>query len=426
MINISGSLQFEGLNSCIALVVDQRFYNALQVVFPHWPFSITDTPESNVFATIVLANQKYTLSSPFMEKAKTYNDPVNAICALIVELAWARLREDTTLLCLHGAAVEINGRLLVFPSTRRAGKSTLTVAMAAAGSRVFTDDFLPLQISENGQISGLASGISPRLRLPAPDQLGKKAQEYIKDRRWISNRQYKYIAPFKDHLAHFGDTAPIGGLIFLDRKDGVKATLTKVSQSETLKTLITQNFSRAINAGSILKMLQFIASAAPSYTLEYDNTEDAINLIEHHFQEWQSPPPAVKGELGEAFFSSALDAEQCPILDISAGPLMQAQGITEISSDGKNFLSGQNGKSIHYLNDGAATIWRLLAEPVSVKEVIEILCSVFPEHPAEDINRDVLTTIGNFAKNGLLMNAGKNCNTEGFAANLPEESVSPT
>jgi len=425
MINISGNLQFDGLNSCITLVVDQRFYDALQIAFPHWPFSITDAPASTVFATIVLADNKYTLSSPFMEEAKSYDDPVNTICALIVELAWARLREDTKLLCLHGAAVEINGRLLVFPSTRRAGKSTLSVAMAAAGNKVFTDDFLPLQISKSGQIFGLASGISPRLRLPAPQQLGKTAQEYIKDRRWISNRQYQYIAPFKDHLAHFGDTAPIGGLIFLDRKDGVKATLSEVSQSETLKTLVMQNFSRAINAGSILKMLQFIAGSAPSYTLEYDATEDAIQLLEHHFKEWKSPPPAVKGVLGETFFSSALNAEQHAALDISAGPLMQAKGITEISSDGKNFLSGQNGKSIHYLNDGAATIWRLLAEPVSVEEIIEILCAVFPEHPAEDIKRDVLATVGSFARNGLLMNVDKNCNTDGFAANLPAESVNP-
>ncbi len=100
-------------------------------------------------------------------RQKTY-DVVNGICDLIVELNWSRLRQKTELLCLHAAGVEMGEALLVLPSGRRAGKSTLTAELARRGHRVFSDDILALQLDANGVAIGLATGISPRLRLPLP------------------------------------------------------------------------------------------------------------------------------------------------------------------------------------------------------------------------------------------------------------------
>ncbi|MHA1128966.1 MAG: hypothetical protein ACTSRN_08480, partial [Alphaproteobacteria bacterium] len=199
-------LVFEGLEATVELRVDQSFRDALPTVFPNWPHQIIST-SSTGFATVTLEGGKYTLASPYMEKAVTFSDPANTLCALIVELAWARLRENPQHLCLHGAAIEFAGRLLIFPSTRRAGKSTLTVALAAAGKKIFTDDFLPLEISPSGQVRGISSGISPRLRLPVPPQIGPKAVAYIGARNMIANRQYQFVSPRPSELATFGETA---------------------------------------------------------------------------------------------------------------------------------------------------------------------------------------------------------------------------
>ena len=417
---IDGYLKFDGLDATVELCVDQKFVDALPVVFPHWTHTIIQQNKDTSFASVTLTENKYVITSPFMDNPATFKDPANTLCSLIVELAWARLREDTSLLCLHGAAIEFAGRLVIFPSTRRAGKSTLTVALAAAGKTVFTDDFLPLKATNDGLLSGISSGISPRLRLPLPDQIGPVALNYIQNRSMIQNRQYRFVTPQTGELANFGDTAPIGSLVFLERTEGATAMIEPVSESDALTALIKQNFSRAMNTAGILKMLGFITKSAPAYRLIYDDAEQAIALLESRFQEWDQAAPTFPGDLNNASFESALESDFTPeTLNISEGSFIHASGIEEVSSDGKRFLTGHKGKSIHYLNDGAVNIWRLLEEPTSVTEAIEMLCAVFPDHPAEDIRQDVITTFTEFARNGLLQKADTICQTSEIEATLP-------
>jgi hypothetical protein len=417
---INGHLKFDGLDTTVALCVDQRFIDALPVVFPHWSHTIVQHDNNTSFASVTLADNRYKITSSFMDDSVSFKDPANTLCSLIVELAWARLREDTSLLCLHGAAIEFAGRLVIFPSTRRAGKSTLTVALAAAGKKVFTDDFLPLKVTADGSLCGISSGISPRLRLPFPDQIGPVALDYIQNRSMIQNRQYRFVTPKTDELAKFGDTAPIGSLVFLERTEGATASIEPVSESDALKALIKQNFSRAMNAAGILKMLGFITNSAPAYRLIYDDAEQAVALLESRFQEWGQAAPRFPVDLDNIAFDTALETDFTPEpLNISEGSFIHASGIEEVSSDGKRFLTGHNGKSIHYLNDGAVNIWRLLEEPTSITEAIEMLCSVFPDHPAEEIRRDVIATFTEFARNGLLQKANTICQTSEIEATLP-------
>ncbi len=417
---ITGHLKFDGLDATVALNVDQKFVSALPVVFPHWPHAIVQQDEDSSFSSVTLTGNKYVIASPFMDNPTTFKDPANTLCSLIVELAWARLRQDTSLLCLHGAAIEFAGRLVIFPSTRRAGKSTLTVALAAAGKTVFTDDFLPLKVTDDGLLSGISSGISPRLRLPLPDQIGANALNYIQNRSMIQNRQYQFVTPLIGELANFGDTAPIGSLVFLERTEGAAASIEPVSEADALTALIKQNFSRAMNAAVILKMLGFITKSAPAYRLIYDDAEQAVDLLEACFREWDQAAATFPTDLDNTAFKSALETDFTPeALDISEGSFIHASGIEEVSSDGKRFLTGHNGKSIHYLNDGAVNIWRLLEEPTSTIEAIEMLCAVFPDHPAEDIRRDVIATFTEFARNGLLQKANTVCQTPEIEATLP-------
>jgi len=417
---INGHLKFDGLEATVALCVDQKFVDALPVVFPHWAHMIVQKNDGTSFATVTLTKNKYVITSPFMDNPATFKDPANTLCSLIVELAWARLREDTGLLCLHGAAIEFAGRLVIFPSTKRAGKSTLTVALAAAGKTIFTDDFLPLKATNDGLLSGVSSGISPRLRLPLPDQIGPMAQNYIQNRSMIQNRQYRFVTPQINELANFGDTAPIGSLVFLERTEGATAMIASVTQADALTALIKQNFSRAMNTAGILKMLGFITKSAPAYRLIYDDAEQAVELLESCFQEWDQTAPTFSTDLDNTAFASALETDFTPEpLNISEGTFIHASGIEEVSSDGKRFLTGHNGKSIHYLNGGATNIWRLLEEPTSATEAIAMLSAVFPDHPVEDIRRDVVATFTEFARNGLLQNADAICQTPEIEATLP-------
>lgn len=412
-------LVFDGLEACIELRVDQRFIDALPTVFPNWSSVLNSSTNSSCFASINFIDRKYVLDSPFMEKPKSYRDPANTLCSLIVELAWERLREDVRLLCLHGAAIEFAGRLVVFPSTRRAGKSTLTVALAAANKKVFTDDFLPLSVENDGRLLGVSSGISPRLRLPIPEQIGPRAKGYLANRSSISNKQYKYIAPINDELAKFGEAAPIGSLVFLERSDDAELAIEPVSKSDALTALIKQNFSRAMNSAGILKLLAFITDTTPAYRLKYNDTEAAIEMLDAKFNGWPTSVPLVSKDLDASLFETVVDNNFEPeSLDVMCGSFVQAEGVTEVARDGKRFLTGRGGKSIHYLNDGATNIWRLLEEPTSVDEAIEMLCALFPDYPADAIRSDVVATYTDFANNGMLRKVQSNCQTPEIEANL--------
>ena len=80
---------------------------------------------------------------PLAQIAGPHGDRVDAACSFIVDLIRAYIAAAPSLLCLHGAAAEFAGRLVVFPTPYRSGKSTLTAYLAAAGVRVYADDILP-------------------------------------------------------------------------------------------------------------------------------------------------------------------------------------------------------------------------------------------------------------------------------------------
>lgn len=396
-------LFLEGIEAGISLKVDSLFLESLPYIFSHWPYEIVSETKRDLFARMELKdNGRFYFTSPFIDSKDSYRDALNAICALVAELAWQRLREDPSLLCIHGAAADFAGRLVVFPATRKAGKSTLSVAMAAAGIRMFTDDFLPISVEDDGIIRGVSSGVSPRLRLPLPDQIGETAKAFMAQRPLLSNKQYTYVKPLTSENGHFGETMPLGGFVFLERSDGATAEITEITTADALKTLIYQNFSRAGNAGDILSMLEFVATNLPCYLLKYDEAEPAIALLGRHFAAWEAPLPQYHPR---AKLTNEAEHGAIPFIrheDVSLGQFTHAEGVQVVSTDGKRFLTGRNGQSIHYLNEGAALIWQILSEPTSVKEAVEILLAAFPEQAQTQVEQDVLRCLKDFGNNGLL------------------------
>ncbi len=396
-------LLLEGIEAGVALLVDSAFHEALPTIFSHWPYEVVSETEREIFASVEQKeNGRYYFTSPYIDNKDSYRDSVNIVCAIVAEMAWQRLREDPSLLCVHGAAADFDGRLVVFPATRKAGKSTLSVAMAAAGICIYTDDFLPISVEDDGVLRGISSGVSPRLRLPYPDQLGENAVSYMSRRQLISNKQYTYIKPLLTESATFGDSLPLGGMVFLERKDGAKAEMVEISTAKALKTLIYQNFSRAGNAGDILAMLEFVTLNLPSYLLRYDHAEPAVALLKERFSSWADPLPRFHPRAKLANESEQGMRPFDRYTDVEIGQFEHADGVQAVSTDGQRFLTGRNGQSIHYLNEGAALIWQILNEPTSVDEAVEILLAAFPEQTQTQIETDVLRCFKDFGQNGLL------------------------
>jgi hypothetical protein len=60
---------------------------------------------------------------------------------------------------LHGAAVEVDGRAIVFLGDKGAGKSTLSLALGRAGVTVLTDDQLVVRRGTPMSVSGVDGGL---------------------------------------------------------------------------------------------------------------------------------------------------------------------------------------------------------------------------------------------------------------------------
>jgi hypothetical protein len=218
----------------------------------------------------------YRRTSPWLSKPKVVRDPVAAICDFIVDLTKAFIAEDSGLLCLHCAALEIGGGLVVIPSTYRAGKSTLAVHLAAAGATLFTDDVLPL--GAPGE-RGLALGIRPRLRLPLPADSGSLFNDFVAARPGPVSKRYRYVALGSGELAPFGSSTAIKGVVLLERQEGAPLDFQAVRDSDVMKAAILRNFARDVPAIDIFDRLSSVVHGSRCFKLTYGSGAEAAAAL---------------------------------------------------------------------------------------------------------------------------------------------------
>jgi hypothetical protein len=77
---------------------------------------------------------------------------------------------DAGILCLHGSAVEIDGKCIAFIAPKFHGKSTLAISLVARGARLITDDLVALEMDRRPPL--VRPGVpSVRLLQDAADRL---------------------------------------------------------------------------------------------------------------------------------------------------------------------------------------------------------------------------------------------------------------
>lgn len=276
-------LELAGISGPVALVDCEELVPVIQAVLRGWPVRETDAPISHdAVITIRKTTDGYRRESRWLSRPTTYRDPVNAVCDFLVDLVKAFVADRPSMLCLHTAAVELGGGLVIFPNAYKAGKSMLSVQFAAAGVRLYADDVLPIA---GGSNEGLAPGILPRLRLPLPGDAGRRFDGFVARRRGPASDRFLYVDLAEDELARHGARAPIRGIVLLERGDAEAATLTKLAASEALKRAIARNFARGVPALDILDRLHAIADGARCWELRYRSGEDAVALLRDAFAE---------------------------------------------------------------------------------------------------------------------------------------------
>jgi hypothetical protein len=372
-------LTFDGTDGAIVFARPDMAA-AFRRVVHGWP--ATDAPRpAGPFAEVWPAGARWTIELLRPEPRQQRHDPVNGICDLIVELNWSRLRRRTDLMCLHAAGVEMGGSLVVFPSGRRAGKSTLTAELSRRGHRVFSDDVLAVDLDAAAVPRGLATGIAPRLRVPLPDDAPQAFRHWVAADAGPENRQYKYLtgAPVAAH----GSSLPLGAIVTLDRVEGdVSPTVAQMDAGEVLPVLIHQNFGRFGHAGRTLAAFEAIARDLPCLRLTYGRFEEAADFLEAR---------VAGGLLGSGAAARAADGTT-PIFGGMVAPYDPARayrrrpGFRSVDIDREAFVADADGIGIFRLGQGMLPIWRLLEEPLMAREIVAVLGVIFP-----NVGRDILT-----------------------------------
>ncbi|MDH5353757.1 MAG: hypothetical protein OEY09_04860, partial [Gammaproteobacteria bacterium] len=127
----------------IKFVDSSELMEYCQVAFPGWTIKEAIREEPPIL-TVTRTSHSYQIEGYWLDKPIHRVDKVDAICGLVAEVIRAYVREDSQLLCLHGASAEFAGKLVVFPSQYRSGKSVLSACLAAIGILLYGDDVLPI------------------------------------------------------------------------------------------------------------------------------------------------------------------------------------------------------------------------------------------------------------------------------------------
>jgi len=81
----------------------------------------------------------------------------------------------------------------------------------------------------------------------------------------------------------------------------------------------------------------------------------------------------------------------------------RAAGIVERGIDDALYLAEAEGEAIYHLNPTGASLWRLLAAPVTLDEAVTLFHQAFPERDRGDLEADLKTLIEALFKRGLIV-----------------------
>lgn len=156
--------------------------------------TITSTANGYEWVSETLPKPKYWDESPPL----TARDAVSDIHDALFD--WYQLAHPKRL-CLHAGAVRVGSQLVCFPAVGKAGKSSLSIELAAAGHTFFCDDVLAI---DGETLAGIALGVAPVMRRPFPHSPGARITAYAKAHLGLSNAKWAYVPPDLGRARHDG------------------------------------------------------------------------------------------------------------------------------------------------------------------------------------------------------------------------------
>ena len=385
----------EGIGPCLRLVNAEPLESILTAVMPGWPITPCVEQEKTPDVCIWRHPKGYWQQAPALPDGALLDTAVGTACSVIADAAGAYFYRHPDLVGLHCGSVEINGQLVIFPDTYRAGKSTLTAAFAAAGQRVYGDDVLAL----NNAGEGIALGVAPRLRLPLPEALSPAFQAFVNAHLGPHDTRYGYLRLDDTQLAAHGQRCPLGAILLIDRDDMiVEPQLTRLQPGDGLWQLLRQNFAEHESDQALIERFLPLLQHLPCFLLRYHDAYEAAQWLCARWQsdatECLSPARALQAEL-PALHSA---------LDLADGRYWRAsEAALTFPLGDELFVIAKEGGAIHRLNTTSRAVWALLQhEPMDLELLSETLASFFTGAELAQVRQDTAHLLGQFQQAGLI------------------------
>lgn len=369
-----------------------------------WPRRAAGTDDAPPLAHIRRRDETYRIEAPWLAEPVVESCLVRALGNLAVDVVEAYLHTHASRLCLHCGAVERDGRLVVFPSRSRAGKSTLMARLAAEGMPVFTDDVLPLSESDR---DGISLGIPPRLRLPLPARASAQLRAFVSAHGGLGDEDYLYLDPPPPASVPYGRALPLGAIVLLDRREDGSARLVPAGRGEGLHELIVQNLAPTLGKGEAVPRLRDLVAALPCFTLVYSDLEDAAATIRAAFDDWARIAALAPAAARVARPEAGPQAADLPPAPPAARLYRRADNVVLHEIEDTPFLVDASGDAVFRLNPVALGVWNLLAVPLSPEQALAILAQAFPDDDPGCIASDVGDLFAALGASGLIVPHGE-------------------
>ncbi len=205
-------------------------------------------------------------------------DAANGLAGALISVFVART-PDT--ICIHAAAAEVGGGLVVLIGESHAGKSSVALQLAVLGNRFFGDDQIAVRLSSPP--SGLCLGLMPKVRTPLPSDCGAPFREFVEEYTAMEGEGMVYLKLWDREAGSFGESAPLRALVVLDRRNVGEAELLPASRSELVKSMVETAFAPQVGSAELVAGLTRLAGSVDVCRLRFSSSREAAALLSRRF-----------------------------------------------------------------------------------------------------------------------------------------------
>lgn len=190
-------------------------------------------------------------------------------------LNWCVTGHCHTLLTIHSAVLEKNGRVLVMPAPPGSGKSTLCAALMLQGWRLLSDEMALLD-PQSGHVVPAPRPVSLKnqsidvVRRLAPDAvIGPVARDTLKG-------TVAHLRASDDSLARAGVSAPPAWVVFPRYQHAAPLNVEPRPKARALVELASNSFNHHVHGRTGFEALAQLVDRSQCFDLQYGHLPEAL------------------------------------------------------------------------------------------------------------------------------------------------------